>query len=250
MKLNIPDYLNIKDYKYFNSLEHLSLSERMFSMILALTDIEEDTLRELKPTQVGTIYKKLLDELTDIENTFYPIFELDDVMYGYVPMSKLTLGEYSDLERLSKQPMDNLEQILAILYRPITKHRFNGIKWAFKNHLKIKLGDAENLFKYYEVEKYDASKRGEQAEKMAQLPAGTALGALSFFLLLVSTSSLSMNLSSQDQKQMIMEMSKKMASVNIGDGLELFLTSQTHPYYKSQEIRQSPKLTSSSVSPT
>ena len=236
VKLNIPDYLSIKQWKQFNSLEHLSPTEKMIKMISILSDKDEEEIKTWTPSSLQEVYGKILDALVDIQPSFYPIFELDDVLYGYIPMNKLTLGEYVDLERLAKLPQENIEEIMAILYRPITKHKFGGMKWAFKNTLKVKMGDAENLFKYYEVEKYDSSQRLANSEKLSVLPATIALGALSFFLALGNIFLLGSNLSSlppKEQMKIVKEMSNKMGSMNIGDGLAQFIIYRQHPSYQS-----------------
>ena len=239
--LNIPEYLSIKQWKQFNSLEHLSESEKMIHMISVLSDKTIDEIREWTPASIKDVYAKILNIFQELQPQFYPVFELDGVLYGFNPISKLTLGEYTDLERLAKKPQENLEEMMAILYRPITKHKFDGIKWAFKNTFKVKMGEAENLFKYYELEKYDSSKRGEQADKLSVLPAVMGLGALTFFLVLANTSLIGSNLSSMppnQQKMTMNEMNQQMASVNIGDGLRQFITSLQHPYFQSQAILQ------------
>jgi len=239
--LNIPDYLSVKQWKQFNSLEHLSESEKMVHMISVLSDRTKEEVMEWTPSALKQVYSKVLEAFTDLQPQFYPVFELDGVLYGFTPISKLTLGEYVDLERLASKSHDNLEQIMAILYRPITKHKFSGLKWAFKSSYKVAIGEAENLFKYYEVEKYDSSKRGEQAELLSAIPASIALGALSFFLVLASTYLVGSSLSSaqaKDQMKVMTEMNKQMASMNIGDGLRLFISSRQHPSFQSQAINQ------------
>jgi len=239
--LNIPEYLSIKQWKQFNSLEHLSESEKMIHMISVLSDKTIDEIREWTPASIKDVYAKILNIFQELQPQFYPVFELDGVLYGFNPISKLTLGEYTDLERLAKKPQENLEEMMAILYRPITKHKFDGIKWAFKNTFKVKMGEAENLFKYYELEKYNSNKRGEQADKLSVLPAVMGLGALTFFLVLANTSLIGSNLSSMppnQQKMTMNEMNQQMASVNIGDGLRQFITSLQHPYFQSQAILQ------------
>lgn len=150
----------------------------------------------------------------------------------------MTTGEYIDLERLAKNPVDNLEEIMAILYRPITKNKFTGIKWAFKNTHKVALGQAENLFKYYEVKDYDNSTREEDAKLLAQLPASVGLGALSFFLVLATSFSVSSSLSSLPPQQAMMKMKAmqlQMDSLNIGDGCLRFIIYLEHPSYQLEE---------------
>jgi len=239
--LNVPDYLSVKHWKRFVASEHLEPTDKMVSMLSILTDKTEEEILGFKTYELKQVYEAVLKALTDLQPQFYPIFELDNVLYGFTSITKLTLGEYVDLERLAKQPQDNIEEIMAILYRPITKDRFSGIKWAFKNKHKVAIGDAENLFKYYELEKYNSSERKTNAEKLNVLPASMALGALSFFLVLANSSLIGMNLSSlnnSQQMETVKEMNKQMASMNIGDGLRLFLTSQKHPSLTSQGINQ------------
>jgi len=242
IQLEIPDYLSVKQWKKFVSLEHLSDSEKMITMIHLLSGKEVDEIRNWTPTSIKSVYTKVLETITDIQPSFYPVFELDGVLHGFRSMSNLTLGEYVDLENLAKHPQDNIEEIMAILYRPIVKHRFKGIKWAFKNKFKVSLGEAENLFKYYEVEKYDSRKRAENAEKLSVIPASIALGALSFFLVVGTTFYLNSNLSSLPPKQqmtVIEKMSKQITSMNFGDGMLQFLNYQSHPSFQSPEIKAS-----------
>ena len=242
IQLEIPDYLSIKQWKEFISLEHLSESEKMIYLISLLSDKNEDEVRKWTPASLTQVYTKVIDALSDVEPAFYPVFELDGQLYGYSSITSLTLGEYTDLERLAKKPQDNIEEIMAILYRPIVKHRFGGIKWAFKNTIKVSQGDAENLFKYYTLEEYDSSKRGENAKKLSVIPASMAIGALNFFLALGSLYLLNMNLSSlkPDQQMKVMkETSKQMDLLSIGDGLLQFITSLRHPSFQSPAIKQS-----------
>jgi len=242
IKLNIPDYLSIKQWKQFTSLEHLSDGEKMVYLISLLSDKEEGEVRSWTPASLQQVYSKVLEVLSDVEPQFFPIFELDGELYGYSSMSNMTLGEYVDLERLAKQPQENLEEIMAILYRPITKHRFKGMKWAFKNTFKVSQGDAENLFKYYTLEEYDSNKRDEQAELLSEVPASMAFGALNFFLALASSSLANSNLSSLPPKQAMKAMktmNQKMASIPIGDGLAQFIIYHQHPSFRSQGIEAS-----------
>lgn len=238
IQLEIPEYLSIADWKYFNSLEHLNESEKMVTLISKMGGKDIDEVKEYTPTALQQVYATLLSSFEDLTPQFYPVFDLDGVKYGFKSLTSMTTGEYIDLERLAKNPTENLEEIMAILYRPIVKNKFKGIKWAFKSTYKVALGEAENLFKYYEVEKYDNSKRGEQAKLLSNVPASIGLGALSFFLVLGAYFSASSNLSSLPPKQQMMEvekMNKQMALVNTGDGLLRFITWLEHPSYLSEE---------------
>lgn len=241
VKVNIPDYFSIKDWRFFNTLEHLSVTDKMLTFVSYISNIEREQMEEWTPQSIQSIYSKILEQLASFEPEFYPVIEIDGVLYGYSSISKMTLGEYVDLERLAKNPVENLEQIIAILYRPIEKHSFGGIKWAIKSKLKTAVGKAENLFNYYTLEKYDSSKREINATKLTALPASFALGALGFFLNQGNISLLSSNLSSPNRKVMKMQIQEiaNQVSVLTGDGLGQFINYQKVPSFQSQEIKVS-----------
>ena len=236
VQINIPEYLSISDWKYFTSLEHLDDSEKMITLISKMGGVDIEEVRKYTPIALQQVYSTLLSSFEDLQPQFHPIFELDNVLYGFKSITSMTTGEYIDLERLCKQPQENLEEIMAILYRPIVKNRFKGIKWAFKSTYKVALGEAENLFKYYEVEDYDNSKREENSQTLSNIPASIGLGALSFFLVLGTYYSVSSSLSSlppQQQMTEIKKMNKELDMLNIGGGLLRFITSLEHPFYQS-----------------
>ena len=237
LRFNLPDYLSIKDWKYFQSLEIENDNEKMLKFIAYATDIPDDVMMGLRPNDLTQVYSTIIEKMSEVEASFFPVIEINNQLYGYSSISKMTFGEYIDLQKLTKNPSVNLEEIMALLYRPIAKHSFNGIVWAIKSKYKIGKGDVENLFKYYELEKYDSKKRAEQAEIMKELPVAFALGALSFFLVLTNTLLVSTNLSLNPKIKKEMEMIKtlsKAGSPAIGDGLLQFITSQKHPSFQLQ----------------
>jgi hypothetical protein len=214
----------------------------MINFISYLSNTSQKEIEALTPQEVQSTYLKILQTFGDVVSKFFPVIEINGVLYGFSSIAKMTLGEYVDLERLAKAPNDNLEEIMAILYRPITKHSFNGVKWNFIKTFKVGFGKVENLFKYYTIEKYNSSKNAEQADLMATIPVSFALGALAFFLAVASNSLLSIqasSLSNKAEKKKRMEIIKKLTSVPIGDGLLQFITYQKLPSLQSQEIRVS-----------
>jgi hypothetical protein len=239
LKFNLPDYLSIKDWKYFQSLEMENDNEKMINFISHATDIPQDTIMDLRPMDLTQVYGTLVERLGQVEPSFYPVIEINGQLYGYSSLSKMTLGEYVDLERLAKNPIKNLEEIMAIVYRPIKKHKLDGVVWAFKNKYKTGTGNVENLFKYYTLEKYDTTKSTERASIMNTLPVSFALGAMGFFLVQANISLLSTqvysipNLNKKETKTMINKV-KASASIPIGDGLLQFLTYQKLPSFQSQ----------------
>ena len=243
LQLTIPDYLSIKDYKKVTSLDHLSDLEKMVKIVSILSNLTEDKLRELQSNDLTKVFNEVADRLIDVNAEFYPIIEIEGKMYGYQNISKLSLGEYIDLENLCKKPVENLEQIMAVLYRPVLKQSFKSIKWAVKMGYKLGQGEVDALSKYYTLEKYDAEKRPDNAIIMGNLPISFALGALSFFLqvgnLHLLGSETYLQLPNQKKKKEYLKTLANSLSVNIGDGLQLFTTSQVHPSLISQEIKLS-----------
>ena len=240
LKVKYPNYLSIKDWQYYRSLSDDTNAAKMVSFISYLSNVSQEEVETHTPQDIQETYLKILQTFGEVDSKFFPIIEIEGVYYGFSSLSKMTIGEFIDLERLTKQPNENLEEIMAILYRPITDHSFNGVKWNVIKSFKVGFGKVENLFKYYNIEKYDSTKRAKQADIMADMPVSFALGALAFFLALATNSLLSTQASSiqnKKEKKMKMEEIKKLVSVPIGDGLLQFITSRKLPSLTSQEIR-------------
>lgn len=240
IEINIPPFFSIEDYKKIIQMEHLTDSEKMVQTLMILTDKSYDELSKWNVKTLNSVYVQITDMLLELTPQFYPIIEMEGKLYGFQPLSKFTLGEYIDLENLLKHTEQNLEEIMALLYRPIVKNRFKSLTYLFKWGWKIGKGEAENMFKYYDVESYDSSKRLENSEAFKSFPATFALGALGFFLALANTSSIDMKASSleQEKKEKMMTMILEMILPNIGAGSQLFIdypkaislpSMETHP---------------------
>jgi hypothetical protein len=241
LKIKVPDYLSIKHYKQISKMDHLSNLDKMIRTIGILTDLDRETVRQMDTFDLQTVFSTVSEQLINLKSEFYPIIEIEGQLFGYVPISKLTLGEYIDLENLNKDAINNLEQIMALLYRPIVKHKFYGVKWAVKSGYKLALDEAENLFKYYTVEKYTPELRKDNAKVMENFPASFAIGAMTFFLHNGNLLLLGSEISSDNKKQkmvQIKEMSQKMTSPDTGDGLRQFIVSRKVPSLRSLEITQ------------
>jgi hypothetical protein len=241
-KLQIPDYMSIKDWKYFDSLELDSDFDKMINFISYISNVDLDELKTWNPGELTEAYASILEALGEISPKFFPLIEIEGKLYGYSAISKMTIGEYIDLERLAKKPQENLEEIMAILYRPVTKHKFKSLEWVYKSKYKVAIGEVEDPLKYYSIEPYNSNDRTAQAEVMQNLPVSFATGALNFFLALASTSLLSTQVYSHKNPKAMKKIVRKIAdqvSTPIGDGLLQFITSRKLPSLRSQEIRVS-----------
>lgn len=179
---NIPDYFTVKHYKQFSVLKSLDEMEQRLHVITTLTGETMQTVRQWPIPFIVQLYARLNELIANVEPEFYPIIEWEGVQYGYRPMHKMLLEEYIDLDMLVKDTDRNINDIMAILYRPITKNKLNSGKWIANQTLKVMQGQAENAFNYYEIEKYDNSIREQVASSYDNFPASMALGALGFFL--------------------------------------------------------------------
>jgi hypothetical protein len=237
--ITTPDYLSINQLKQIQSYEHLSELDRMIKILSIVSDKTEDQIRELSSNNIVEIYTDIITNLLNIKNQFFPIFEFNGVKYGFKSIAKMSLGEYVDLEMLAKKPMDNIEDIMAILYRPITKEKFNSFKWALEHGISVAKGQVEDIFKFYDVEKYNVEKRFNNAEVLKDMPAGFALGALGFFLQVATLSLKNTKTSSQKtlSKQEITKIVKETTFLGIGDGLQLFTSSRKVPSLTLQETK-------------
>ena len=110
--------------------------------------------------EIMDIIKKMIDT-EPTKQDFKKLFTFKGEEYGFCPnLSKLTTGEYIDLEAYCKEPIENLHIIMSILYRRVTN----------------KVNDR------YAVEAYDPEEFKEELFK--DCPMNIALSSLGFFLTL------------------------------------------------------------------
>lgn len=237
--IKIPEYLSIEKYQQLQNLEHLSDIGKMVKTINVFTGIPEDEIKTWSIPDLGKVAKDFSVNI-DTESKFYPIWQHEGVDYGYADISTMTMGEFIDLESLCKKPNDNLHEIMAVLYRPIETHRFDKLTWKAQHNVQLIQNKVDNVFKWYKLKAYDNNERSVDAEVMKQLPAGFALGALSFFLGTASLCSIS-SMTYLDQIPNKEELMTKMkretleALTNIGDGLQHYINYPKQVYSISQE---------------
>ena len=241
IKITIPDFLTVSQYKDLQNVEHLSDFAKFIKVISVLSGIEESEIETWSPGDIAKIYTDVIEAM-DIKTEFYPIIEKDGVQYGFSNIHQMTLGEYIDLERLSKEPHENLEQIASLLYRPITSHKFKSFKFRFKHNVRLSTKNVDNIFKYYTLEKYDSTEREVRAEVFKDFPVAMILGALGFFLGLANLSLTTTIPSSTKRKKQTQRLAKMKAIeeqlkvlVNIGGGLQRFIHYPNQAFSISQE---------------
>lgn len=242
VKVDIPNYLTIKHYLGFQLINDVKNNiDLVINTVSIMTGYPIEEIRQWNINDLVTVYKALAEVQLDTKPEFYPILEVEGTLYGFQPISKMTVGEHMDLETLAKDTHKNLSEIIAILYRPIKEHKLKSLEFKVKSNIKALVGGSEHLFPYYTVEPYDSTQRKIDKEKMNDFPASVALGAMSFFLLTGGTSLKNSQTSSlQDQKLKMKQLLKNTRLVfnSTMDGSTRYMSLHTLPSYKSQEINQ------------
>ena len=242
MKIQIPDYITIKHYNQFKYLNDLELaSDKVLYKISVLTGISMEELEKWPLSAIKQVHAEVDTVLEKLEPEFYPVITWQGKEYGYRAVQKMSMAEYVDLSELCKNPTQNLTNIMAILYRPITKNKIKSTKYLVKSTIKALQYDVENVFDYYDVEPYDAATRKQIADEYLEFPAEIGLGALNFFMLVGLSSSKNTQSYFPSMKEMIQKMKKsKLKSVLLSTmaGYIFSVKSLKLKSYNSQETKQ------------
>ena len=166
------------------ALEETTKSEEAFETITSMSDIPRKLVSQLALSDVVGIMGKISELQAKADTTLKNLIDIDGVEYGFHPdLSDITLGEFADLEVMIKDGIENnLAEIMAILYRPIT----------------------ERKGKNYTIQAYDGALR-LRAEEMKQMKAEDVQGALVFFWHFVKKLLLTMPSYLMEQTEKIVE---------------------------------------------
>ena len=153
--------------------------------ISVLSDIPKKLINELAIGDVAILLKRISD-LQAKENTkLNKIITINDIKYGFHPnLEELTLGEYADIETYLNNGMeDNIDKIMAVLYRPIT----------------------EEVEGKYSIEAYGKSDLRMRAEKFKKMKAKDISNCLLFFWTFVKELSNILPLYLMERNQMMID---------------------------------------------
>jgi hypothetical protein len=182
IKVSIPEYFQVKHYKALTTLASLDEIEQMVHTVVSVADVSREEVMKWDVSSVIEVYGIINNIIATTAQSFHPIIEWNGQLWGFRNMSKMTLGEYIDIDNLSKDTEKNLTALLAILYRPITSNKIKDGKFIFKSTIKALKYDVENVFDYYTVEDYDLETRKQRTPEFDNFPLDIAMGALGFFL--------------------------------------------------------------------
>jgi hypothetical protein len=170
VKLTIPDNwsdITIETYQKYVKIQEGKGSEKnkvvkSLALLCNTTPFVVKKMDYKDLLEIMSIIKTMIDTEPKDEE-FRKTFMFKKEEYGFVPnLSKLSTGEYIDLETYCKEPIENLHIIMSILYRKIT----------FKRNER------------YAIENYDPEEFKEELFK--DCPMDIALSSLGFFLTLGS----------------------------------------------------------------
>ena len=170
VKLTIPDNwsdITIDTYQKYVKIQEGKGTEKnkVIKSLALLCNTKPFVVKKMAYSdllEIMGIIKKMIDTEPKTED-FKKVFKFNKIEYGFVPnLSKLSTGEYIDLEAYCKNPIENLHIIMSILYRVVT----------------FKRGER------YAIESYDPDQFKEELFK--ECPMNIALSSLGFFLTLGS----------------------------------------------------------------
>tara|TARA_R100000781_G_scaffold857_1_gene1442 strand:+ start:1945 stop:2586 length:642 start_codon:yes stop_codon:yes gene_type:complete len=181
------------------AIKEKSTTKEALETITALSDIPRKLVSQLAVTDVANIMTKLAEMQKSSNNNLKNIIEIEGMEYAFHPdLERITLGEYADLESFITDGVEkNLANIMAILYRPITK--------------KVK----EN----YLIQAYDGQ-ISLRAEAMKKMKAEDVHSALVFFWTFAKTLSTILPLCLADRVQKIVDEQQTNSSQVNGAGSE------------------------------
>lgn len=238
-KIHLPDYLTVDMFKQISSYDGNDIG-KMINVISAMIGLPISTVKQY-PIDLLKQVGKDLEELALPQEQFHPLVEFNGQLYGYSDIHSMNLGCFVDLEEYLKEANSNLNKIASILYRPVTKNRFNSFEYQIKQGIRIGFEKGiENPFDYYKIEEYDIDTSKDRWEEMRDFPSHILLGALSFFL---AAASLYLNDTAYSKETMNKE-TKKTLDLTIltalsqltGDGGQPFTAYLNPVSYQSPEI--------------
>jgi len=242
INIEIPEYLTIADYMKINEYKGDNNFERLVHIISSLTNQPSDEVQRWDGRTLVKVGKLLIDK-SNPKQEYHPLIEWNGELYGYRSLEHFTLGEYMDMERLAKDSERNLDQIAALLYRPVDKHEFDSLSFKIKQTIKVVNNSVDQVFNWYRVTDYDSDQRKIDAVKMKNFPVHIILGAMAFFLTTLNQYlhdilSLQGNLTTSQMKALNNKTLKSLLE-STGGGSGLYITSQKPTFYQLQETEAS-----------
>ena len=164
--------ITIGQYQEIMSIQSDNEITKFVESMAICLDIDPQEIRTLSFTDYKEMQSKMIFLSKEPESTVVDRFEIDGIEYGLMPdMTLISAGEFIDAEQFKNDSMENLHNLVALLYRPITK-TFDDGTYEIELHKPQGFERRANLFR-------------------DKVSIEIVLGAVLFFSLLAMESSLS-----------------------------------------------------------
>ena len=169
--------VTVENYARLVKYNELNGSQKSLHTIGLMTDIPKMLIKQMDVVSLAGILSTIASLQAKDEDVYALTFKHEGKEYGMIPdLSKITLGEYADLETfINRGAIENLSSIAAILFRPITQ-------WIDSTYI---------------IEAYNLDSMKEREIAFKQLSASQVQSALVFFWSLGSGLLSSLGLSSE-----------------------------------------------------
>lgn len=182
--IKVPQYLTIENYYKLADIAEIRNPSDLVNMVKLITDMTDDEIRVIPKKEIEDLISNIMTMFTETQPLFWQVFEFEGKTYGFQPPSKMTLGEWIDIESYANDWKTQLHKMMAVCYREVKDKRWKNPLWKAKYNLKVMTSKQEkNLFDYYDVQPYEGN-TFEQEQLFLNLPIEIALGAMAFFLTL------------------------------------------------------------------
>ncbi len=140
------DDITIGQYQEIMTVDSKNEQTRFINMCSIVFDEDPENIRKMSLSE----YKDLQDSMTFLtrepERDYKLTFELDGIEYGLIPdMKCVSAGEFIDAESWKEDPITNMHNLVALVYRPITSK--TGDNYSIEKHKSEGFEKRANLFR-------------------------------------------------------------------------------------------------------
>ena len=184
--------ITVSQYQEMMMIDTTNEITKFVEQISICLDVDTEEVRAMSYSEYKELQSKMSFLSLEPKAEMDLIIEVEGRKYGLIPdMSLISAGVFIDAEQFKLEPMENLHNLLALIYRPVLRE----------------LPDGE-----YEIEEHKAQGFEKRANLFKTLSIETVLGAVLFFSLLGTESSIAfLSYSSQvmmEQQEKLMKTTK------------------------------------------
>jgi len=138
-------------YQDFSSADLKNEDEIIIHSISTLCDVPLRIVKKLKVSDIQQIYRKLSKLIAvPLNKEIVGKITLGGVEFGFHPnLDEMSLGEFVDLDEQVKEGVNGIQNIMAILYRPITEEK--GAKYNIEPYTEEHIKNAK-LFEQVSID--------------------------------------------------------------------------------------------------